>query len=161
MWQPSGIIEPYIWFMIGMMSLCAFALLSGLHYSMRSKHFHAILNATPNVWCVLHTQTGVIKLASPLLWEFFPKAPTRLKHIEAIISHFLEKEQNAFLHWMTEQDGEPILLQTCTQEWLSMSKKVLNASLRGCLKSKGYGKSIGKFFSEGAYRDGIPERLAG
>ena len=33
--------------------------------------------------------------------------------------------------------------------------------LRGCLKSKGYGKSIGKFFSEGAYRDGIPERLAG
>ena len=32
---------------------------------------------------------------------------------------------------------------------------------RGCLKSKGYGKSIGKFFSEGAYRDGIPERLAG
>ena len=34
-------------------------------------------------------------------------------------------------------------------------------TLRGCLKSKGYGKSIGKFFSEGAYRDGIPERLAG
>ena len=35
------------------------------------------------------------------------------------------------------------------------------SKLRGCLKSKGYGKSIGKFFSEGAYRDGIPERLAG
>ena len=34
-------------------------------------------------------------------------------------------------------------------------------SVRGCLKSKGYGKSIGKFLSEGAYRDGIPERLAG
>ena len=37
----------------------------------------------------------------------------------------------------------------------------LFANIRGCLKSKGYGKSIGKFFSEGAYRDGIPERLAG
>ena len=37
----------------------------------------------------------------------------------------------------------------------------ITEEVRGCLKSKGYGKSIGKFFSEGAYRDGIPERLAG
>ena len=48
---------------------------------------------------------------------------------------------------------------------LDFRRKVLKVKeeeqLRGCLKSKGYGKSIGKFFSEGAYRDGIPERLAG
>ena len=55
-----------------------------------------------------------------------------------------------------------ILIKTSKGYILKAGLDILEkAGLRGCLKSKGYGKSIGKFFSEGAYRDGIPERLAG
>ena len=95
-----------------------------------------------------------------------PIIPTATTLVKEAIWAFLNT------HWCpvkaTFRLGSPPKLVSCTSDgvWLEpyldeIVRDLPSKSLRGCLKSKGYGKSIGKFFSEGAYRDGIPERLAG